>query len=328
MGDVLAVLEHRGGEIKRTSHEVLTAARSLADQEGGAAHAVVIGPTNVNTDGLGEFGADRVYAHLDDGLKLYQADTYAQVVAERVKAGGYVAVIIASTAEGRDLGPRVAAKLGCPLAADVTSLKGGEGGGGGGDIVVTRPVYSGKAIYTLKVTAKPCVLAIRPNVFTPVASPRDAAVESVPKGAAGSTAAKTVDIKAPERAALDVAEASMVVSGGRGLKEPENFRLIEELAEALGAAVGASRAVVDAGWRPHAEQVGQTGKTVSPNLYVAVGISGAIQHLAGMRTAKVIVAINRDKDAPIFKIADYGIVGDLFEIVPKLTEEIKKIRGN
>jgi electron transfer flavoprotein alpha subunit len=189
-------------------------------------------------------------------------------------------------------------------------------------------VYAGKALLRVKVTAQPAVLSLRPNVFTPVERPKAGAAETVAVTVpAGRVTVR--EIKAAEAGALDVAEATIVISGGRGLKEPANFKVVEELARAFGgrAAVGASRAVVDAGWRSHADQVGQTGKTVSPTLYIAVGISGAIQHLAGMRTSKVIVAINKDKDAPIFKVADYGVVGDLFEVVPKLTEEIKKLHG-
>jgi electron transfer flavoprotein alpha subunit len=196
-------------------------------------------------------------------------------------------------------------------------------------LVVTRPVYAGKAACRLKISTAPCVISIRPNSFTAVEQPRTVTLQHalLPLGPEGPLA-RTVEVKQAEVATLDVAEAPIVVSGGRGLQDPANFKLLEELAQALGgAAVGASRAVVDAGWRPHADQVGQTGKTVSPNLYFAVGISGAIQHLAGMRTAKVIVAINKDKDAPIFKIADFGLVGDLFEILPRLTQEIKRLRS-
>jgi electron transfer flavoprotein alpha subunit len=198
-----------------------------------------------------------------------------------------------------------------------------------GKVVVTRPVYAGKALQRVRLTGRPAVLSVRPNVFQ-TAGRQDGktAVETLNVDVPSFTARVNVKaVKAAEAAALDVAEAPVIISGGRGLKDPANFKLIEELAAAFGnAAVGASRAVVDAGWREHAAQVGQTGKTVSPSLYIAIGISGAIQHLAGMRTSKVIVAINRDKDAPIFKIADYGIVGDLFEIVPRLTEEIRKLK--
>ena len=233
-------------------------------------------------------------------------------------------MLFPASATGRDLAPRVAAQLGVPLAGEVTEL-----GWEGGAVVATRPVYAGKALLKIRITASPAVLSLRPSVFTPVERPRAGTVESPTLASADVGRVVVREVKAAAQGALDVAEAPIVVSGGRGLKEPANFALLEELARAFGgkAAVGASRAVVDAGWRPHADQVGQTGKTVSPTLYVAVGISGAIQHLAGMRTAKVIVAVNRDKDAPIFKVADYGIVGDLFEIVPRLTEEIKKLHG-
>jgi len=319
MANVIAVLEQRDGTLKRVSREVLTAARTLADAMDGEAHALVIGPSGVSGDGLGEYGADKVFVAADDALALYQSDLYAATTADVVQGGDYGVVILAATAMGKDLAPRVAARLGCTLATDVTAIQ------YDGGVVVTRPVYAGKAVYRLKLTGAPSVVSLRPNAVAPEQNAKAGAVEAT-SVAGGPARATTVEVKQPDRAALDVAEASVVVSGGRGLKGAEHFKLIEDLAAAVGGAVGASRAVVDAGWRSHAEQVGQTGKTVSPSLYFAVGISGAIQHLAGIRTAKVIVAINKDPDAPIFKVADYGIVGDLFEIVPRLTEEIKKVK--
>jgi len=322
MGDVMAVLEQRNGTLKRICHETLTAARSLADELGGQVHALVIGPAGVSVEGLGEYGADKILVCEDGALELYQGTRYAQIAAELAGKHRHDAVVLAATSFGKDLGPRIAAKLGCPFASDVTSIAAGDG------IVVARPAFSGKATYELKIVAQQCVISIRPNAVTPATVTRGGVVEQVTAGESDVPGATTVEVKEPDRVALDVAEASVVVAGGRGLKEPEHFRLIEELAATLDGAVGASRAVVDAGWRPHSEQVGQTGKTVSPNLYIAIGLSGAIQHLAGMRTSKVIVAINRDKDAPIFKVADYGLVGDLFEVVPRLTEEIKKVRGS
>jgi electron transfer flavoprotein alpha subunit len=324
MADVLAVLEQRDAALKRVAHEVLTAGRRLADATGGALHALVIGPEGVDADGLGAWGADRVFVVADASVARYQPGLYAAAAVDRARAGTYAAVLLSATAMGRDLGPRIAARLAWPLAADVSAIDADAG------IVVRRPVYSGKAVCALKLTASSCVISLRPNSVTAEERAAEGTVDAVrvPEGA--SSRETTVRVKEPEGAALDVAEAPIVVSGGRGLKGPEHFALIEGLAAAFGgqAAVGASRAVVDAGWRPHAEQVGQTGKTVSPSLYIAVGISGAIQHLAGMRTAKTIVAINKDRDAPIFKVADYGIVGDLFEVVPRLTEEIKRIRGS
>ena len=318
MPDVLAVLEQRAGVLKQVSHEALTAARGVADSVEGSVHAMVVGPSSLDLAGLGRFGADHVI--VNESESLYQPDLSAEFVVHQVRTGSYAAVIVVATAMGRDLAPRVAARLDCPLAADVTSITGAN------PVTVTRPVYSGKAIYSIEIPEAPCVISIRANVFTPSESPREATVERRPTTEA-SIRARTLEVKQPEKARLDVAEAPVVVSGGRGLKDPANFTLVEDLADAFGnAAVGASRAVVDAGWRPHSDQVGQTGKTVSPQLYVAVGISGAIQHLAGMRTSKVIVAINKDKDSPIFKVADYGLVGDLFEIVPRLTEEIRKVR--
>jgi len=289
---ILAVLEQRDGKLRKVSFEVVTAARRLTD----AVDAIVCDTT------------DR--------------EGCAAAIAERAKAGGYRAVVFAATATGKDLSPRVAAKLGVGVAADLTDVA-----ADGGGFLVTRPVYAGKALLKLKVTSQPAVLSLRPNVFTPDERATSVKPETLPVTSSGRVRVR--EIKAAPAGTLDVAEAQVIISGGRGLKEPANFKVLEELARAFGgkAAVGASRAVVDAGWRAHADQVGQTGKTVSPSLYIAVGISGAIQHLAGMRTSKVIVAINKDKDAPIFKVADYGVVGDLFEIVPKLTEEIRKLHG-
>jgi electron transfer flavoprotein alpha subunit len=321
---VLAVLEQRDGALRKVSHEVVTGARRVADALGGTVEAVVCATGAVQgADQMGRFGADTVVTLTAPAFARYAPEGCAQAIADRAKAGGYAAVVFAASATGKDLAPRVAAKLGVGLAADVTEVA-----AQGGAIVATRPVYAGKALLKVKITAKPAVLSLRPNVFTPVERPKAGTAETaVTAVTAGRVQVR--EIKAAEAGALDVAEAQIVISGGRGLKEPANFKVIEELARAFGgqAAVGASRAVVDAGWRSHADQVGQTGKTVSPTLYIAVGISGAIQHLAGMRTSKVIVAINKDKDAPIFKVADYGIVGDLFEIVPQLTEEIRKLHA-
>jgi electron transfer flavoprotein alpha subunit len=322
---VLAVLEQRDGALRKVSHEVVTGARRLADALGRStvdATVLAAGPVR-GTDGLGAFGADKVITLTNGALGAYAPEGYATAIAGRTTSGGYGAVVFAASAMGKDLAPRVAAKLGVGLAQDITDLA-----VEGGVVTVVHPVYAGKALLKLRLTKSPAVVSLRPSVFTPVQRPKAGAAETVAvevPGGAGRV--RVTQIKAAEAGALDVAEAPIVISGGRGLKEPANFTVLEALAAAFGgrAAVGASRAVVDAGWRPHADQVGQTGKTVSPTLYIAVGISGAIQHLAGMRTSKVIVAINRDKDAPIFKVADYGIVGDLFEIVPRLTEEIKKL---
>jgi electron transfer flavoprotein alpha subunit len=328
MTAVLAVLEQRDGTLRKVSHEVVTGARRLADALGGGttvdAVIVAAGPV-AGADAAGGFGADKVITLTHVAFGAYAPEGYAQAIADRAKSGGYRAVVFAASATGKDLAPRVAAKLGVALAQEVTEL-GAEGGGGA--VTVVRPVYAGRALQRLKLTGTPAVVSLRPNVFTPVRRPKAGAAETAAISApdAGRVVVKQVKAGA---GALDVAEAPIVISGGRGLKEPANFKVLEDLAAAFGgrAAVGASRAVVDAGWRAHADQVGQTGKTVSPTLYIAVGISGAIQHLAGMRTSKVIVAINKDKDAPIFKVADYGLVGDLFEIVPKLTEEIRKLNG-
>jgi len=316
----LAVLEQRDGVLRKISHEVVTAAQRL----GGGVEAVVCAAGAVQgADQTGKYGADKIVTLTNPAFAKYAPEACAQALADRAKQGGYRTIVFAASATGKDLAPRVAAKLGVAVAADITDLAADAGG-----VVVTRPVYAGKALLTVKVASQPAVLSLRPNVFTPVERPKAGDAETV---AVTVPAGRVVvrEIKAAPAGTLDVAEAQVIISGGRGLKEPANFKVLEELARAFGgqAAVGASRAVVDAGWRAHADQVGQTGKTVSPSLYIAVGISGAIQHLAGMRTSKVIVAINKDKDAPIFKVADYGVVGDLFEIVPKLTEEIRKLHG-
>jgi electron transfer flavoprotein alpha subunit len=324
MTAILAVTEQRDGALRKVSHEVVWAARQLADQLGGTVDALVLGAPGVDAAvaALGQVGADRVLVASDAAFARYAPDGYAATVAERVKAGGYAAVVVSATATGKDLAPRVAALLEAPLASDVTAI-----GVDGGKVTATRPIYAGKLLQRLVFEGTPAVLSLRPNTYVVGTAPKAGAAEQVPAVAAPARVTVT-EVKASEQGKLDVAEADIIVAGGRGMKGAEHFQLIEDLAKALGAAaVGASRAVVDAGWRPHAEQVGQTGKTVSPTLYVAVGISGAIQHLAGMRTSKTIVAINKDKDAPIFKAADYGIVGDLFEVLPRLIEEVRKAKA-
>ncbi len=321
---ILAVAEQRNGSLRKAGCETIRAARTVADQIGGEVIAVTLGPGAVQAaPTAGGYGAHRSLACEDPKLSAYAPSAYASAVAQAARAAGAQALFISATSQGKDYAPRVAVKLEAGFIPDCTLLKVDQGA-----IVATRPVYAGKAFTDVKVTTSTGVYTLRPNVFTaglPSGStaPTEAIAVTLTDGDVGAVVKETKQ----STGKLDVAEADIIVSGGRGLKGPENFAMIEELASALGAAVGASRAVVDAGWRPHDEQVGQTGKTVSPSLYVAVAISGAIQHLAGMSSSKYIVAINKDKDAPIFQVADYGIVGDAFEVVPALTREVKALRG-
>jgi len=328
MADTFAYAEARGGQLRKVALETVTAARQAADAGGGGeVHALLVGAPGVAAKAaeLGRYGADLVTVVEHAGLERYNPEAAAATAAERIRAGGYRAAFFSASAEGRDLAPRVAARLGVSLASDVTGFE-----LHGDTLTATHPAYTGKVIVTLRLSGSPALVSLRPGAVSPAEQPRTARVETAAP-AVDPGSAKVVVTELAQRAAarMDLGEAAVIVSGGRGLRGAENFRLVEELADAFGnAAVGATRAVTDDGWRPSADQIGQTGRTVSPTLYVAVGISGAIQHLAGMRTARVIVAINRDKDAPIFKVADYGVVGDLFEIVPKLTEAVRKARAD
>jgi electron transfer flavoprotein alpha subunit len=327
MPNILAFAETRDGELRKVALEAVTAARALAAAFGnGEVHAVLAGAPGVvkHAARLGEYGADVVVAFEHAGLARYNPEAVAAAVADRIRSGGYRAACFSASAQGRDLAPRVAAKLGVALLSDATALS------VDGDVIVARhPTYTGKVVATLRLTSNPAVLSVRPSAVTAKADARPGRAESVtalPLDPATARVQVTDMVKGG--GALDLGEAPVIISGGRGLKAAENFKLVEDLAAAFGnAAVGATRAVTDEGWRPHSDQIGQTGRLVSPDLYVAVGISGAIQHLAGMRTSKTIVAINKDKEAPIFKIADYGIVGDAFEIVPALTEAVKRARA-
>ncbi|HTK81718.1 MAG TPA: electron transfer flavoprotein subunit alpha/FixB family protein [Bacteroidota bacterium] len=318
---LLAFAEQREGKFKKSAYEVTQAAGKLAEQLGGEAVTVVVGNTvSAIAPELGAYGAKRVIVVQDPRLQYYSTTAYAKIVAEIAKKESVTALFLPASQMGKDLAPRVAAKLDAGVAADCVALNVEQG-----EITGVRPVYAGKANITVKVTSPVKIFTLRPNVFT--ASASNGATANVEQAAVELTdadfSAKVTGVKIAE-GRPDVTEASIIVSGGRGMKGPEHFHLVEELADVLGAAVGASRAVVDAGWRPHDEQVGQTGKTVSPTLYIACGISGAVQHLAGMSSSKYIVAVNKDKDAPIFQVADYGVVGDVFEILPALTEELKK----
>jgi electron transfer flavoprotein alpha subunit len=328
MGVTFAFAETRGGELRKVAFEAVTAARQAADASGGGeVHALVLGAPGIasKAEALGRYGADLVVVVEHAGLERYNPEAAAATAAERLRAGQYRAAFFSASAEGRDLAPRVAAKLGVGLASDVTAFE-----IQGDALLAQHPAFTGKIIVTLRLTGTPAILSLRPGATAAAEHPLTARIERA-EPAADPAASRVVVTELVQQtgAKLDLGEAPVIVSGGRGLRAAENFALIEQLADAFGnAAVGATRAVTDDGWRPATDQIGQTGRVVSPDLYVAVGISGAIQHLAGMRTAKTIVAINKDKDAPIFKVADYGLVGDLFEILPRLTEEVRKVRGN
>lgn len=322
MSSVLVVLEQRDGALRKGASDAIAAARIIADASGGTVDGLVASNAPVSgIDGLGAMGADRVLSVTDAAFTHYNPDGIVAAVSGI--AGQYSAVVVAATATGKDLAPRIAASIGGPCGMDVTAVE-----ATGSGITVTRPIYAGKALQVLELSGTP-VIAVRPGTY-PAASAGKAGTQEALAAPTFTRRLEVTGIKASAKASLDVAEARVIVAGGRGLGDPKHFAVLEDLAAAFGgeAAVGASRAVVDAGWIEHGAQVGQTGKTVAPELYFAIGVSGAIQHLAGMRTSKVIVAINRDKDAPIFKVADYGIVGDLFEVVPALAEAVRKAKAH
>ena len=324
MAKLIAFAEQREGKFKKAAYEVTQAGRRLADQLGAELVTLVAGDNVAGmAASLGEYGATKVLTVEDPRLRHYSTTAYAKIVAEIARREGAVMLLFPASQMGKDLTPRVAAKLEAGVAVDCIALRVENG-----EVIATRPVYAGKASIDVRVTSPVKIFTLRPNVFTATAGNGAAAsVERVQVAIDDADfGAKVTGVKIAE-GRPDVTEAGIIVSGGRGLKGPENFNLVEGLADVLGAAVGASRAVVDAGWRPHDEQVGQTGKTVSPSLYIACGISGAVQHLAGMSSSKYIVAINKDKDAPIFQVADYGVVGDVFEVLPALTEELKRMLG-
>ena len=325
MANVMVYAETRNGEPRKIALEAVTAARQFADALGGGeVHALVAGPIGIGAHAakLAAYGADVVLVAESADFATFARESIAATIAERAKAGAYRAVILGFTAQGRDLGPRIAARLDAPIASDVTSIA-----ASGDSVTVKHPAYANKVIMTLVLTGSPVVLSVRPSAFTAVESPKAGRPETIAPIAATCAVVTVTEVKEGAKGRPDLGDAPIIISGGRGLKSAENFKLIEDLADAFGnAAVGATRAVTDDGWRPHSDQIGQTGRQVSPQLYVAVGISGAIQHLAGMRSSKTIVAINKDKEAPIFKVADYGIIGDVLEVVPALTAAVREAR--
>ncbi|MBI5808332.1 MAG: electron transfer flavoprotein subunit alpha/FixB family protein [Ignavibacteriales bacterium] len=320
MTKILAFIEQRSGQIKKSSLEVAKTAADLSQKLNGSVEALCIGNDVNSLDSIGGYGISKVNFIKNSNLENYSS-AYTDIVVNFINQNNFDVIIFSATSLGRDLAPKVSAKLDCGIAVDCVELNISDN-----KIIATRPIYAGKALMDVTINSDKKIFTLRPNVFSAGVPTENKAEINVINAEFQEPKVKVVEIKKSE-GKLDVAEADIIVSGGRGMKGPEHFKMIEELADLLGGAVGASRAVVDAGWRPHSEQVGQTGKTVSPTLYFALGISGAIQHLAGMRSSKYIVAVNKDKDAPIFQAADYGIVGDVFEIVPALIEEIKKIKS-
>ncbi|MDZ4804411.1 MAG: electron transfer flavoprotein subunit alpha/FixB family protein [Candidatus Eisenbacteria bacterium] len=325
MSTILVVAEQRGGSMKKTAHEALSQARRMADASGGRVVAVIAGS---GIKGLApeaaRFGADHVYLADHSDLADYSTEGYTLVAQRAFQMSAADLVLMGASAMGKDMAPRLAARLKLAYLPDVVELT-----GSGALVSAVRPMYAGKVRVSVQPTdGTRAFVTLRPNVFRPLpVEGRTATTEAVDT-AGLSIRARVVDTRAEAAGRVELTEADVIVSGGRGIKGPESFAMIQELADAFGGALGASRAVVDAGWIDHSHQVGQTGKTVSPGLYVACGISGAIQHLAGMSSSKIIVAINKDGEAPIFKVADIGLVGDLFDIIPKLTAEVKRIRAS
>lgn len=319
------IVEQSKSEIRKVSLELLSQGRILADRTGEPLTAVILGKDIAElADKAAAYGADKVILVEDDKLADYTTGAYTSVLNKLIRKEEPQAVLLGNTAVGKDLAPRLAQRLGVGMASDCTGMEFDEEN----FLTFRRPIYGGKAFAQVVANARPVLATIRPNTF-PIAVPDETRKADVVKETAEIDPAdlraivKEIALAASQRPEL--IEANVIISGGRGMKGPENYCVLEECADVIGAAVGASRAAVDAGWIEQKFQVGQTGKTVSPTLYIACGISGAIQHLAGMGTSKVIVAINKDPEANIFNLADYGVVGDLFEIIPLLTEEFKKL---
>ncbi len=318
---ILVFIEQRGGQLRKSSLEALSEARRQAGGE--PVMAVVVGDkvAEVVTQ-VKKYGADKIFQVENAELANYSTEGYAKALADAVKTGDPRYCIAANTAMAKDLMPRVAARFDAPCVTDAMELR-----KDGSNLLAVKPTYSGKTLALFEFDAPLAFITLRPNVFAAEESAKDAAIESLTVSL-GEIKAKVVETHAAAGQKVELSEASVIVSGGRGIKGPENWPILQNLCDVLGAALGASRAVVDAGWIDHQHQVGQTGKTVSPQLYIACGISGAIQHLAGMSSSKVIVAINKDPDAPIFKFANYAVVGDVIEILPKVTEEVRRLHEN
>ena len=317
MAEVLVLVEHVDGTPKKVTLELLTLARSLGEPS-----AVFVGAGYDNAKAvLAEYGAQKVYVAGDAELDSYLVAPKAEVLAQVVRSSSPAAVLIPSSPEGKEIAGRLAVKIDSGIVTDAVGVSDG--------FVVDQSIFGGSYTVKSRVSRGTPIITVRPNSTAPEPAPAQPAVEQVSVTLSDvATKAKVLDRVSEKKGGRpELTEASIVVSGGRGLGGGENFALIEKLADSLGAAVGASRAATDAGWYPHQNQVGQTGKTVSPQLYVAVGISGAIQHRAGMQTSKTIVAINKDSEAPIFDLVDFGVVGDLFDVVPQLTEQIEARKG-
>jgi electron transfer flavoprotein alpha subunit len=321
-GTILVFAEQRDGKLKKSVLELLGLARDLS--AGGEVHALVLGQgIGAVAEEVARHGADRVWVTDDAGLALSRTDLYARQTAAAAEAAGAICVLFPATAMGRDLAPTLAARLQSPLFTECLGIaRSAEG------FTARKAVYGGKALGIWSAEGGTVVATIRPGAHAAAEAGGAGEMTPLPLAAIPEPRLRLLGVRKAEGETVDLQEAEVVVSGGRGLQDAKNFGLIEALAQAVGGAVGASRAVVDAGWIDHHHQVGQTGATVAPKLYIACGISGAIQHLAGMRTAGCIVAVNKDPDAPIFKAAHYGIVGDLFDVVPLLTAELRKSRAS
>jgi electron transfer flavoprotein alpha subunit len=323
---ILVFIEEREGKIKKTSLEALSAARKLAGQLQEQVVALRIGGAAPSAD-LAHYGADKIMSAQHDLLNTYSTEGYCEAVVNAARQLQPRFILGAASAMGRDLLPRVAARLGVGLAQDCIEARIIDGA----QLECVRPIYAGKAYARVRLLMTPAIATLRPNVFSLSDADTGRSAESTvftPELSPSNVRAVVKETRVSGEQKVELTEANIIVSGGRGMKGPENFPLIKQLADVLGGAMGASRSAVDAGWIDHQHQVGQTGKTVSPTLYIACGISGAIQHLAGMSSSKFIVAINKDPEAPIFSVADYGIVGDLFAVVPVLTQEIKNLKSS